>query len=49
MDILRLSIQEREAREAEIDQKTANVLARNVALDEELMLEMVESLPRGKE
>ena len=42
LDMLRLRIQEREAREAEIDSETANMLARNAIIDEELTAEMAE-------
>ncbi len=38
--MLRLRIQEKEAREADIDSEIANMLARNAAIDEELMAVM---------
>ena len=42
LDMLRLRIQEREMREAEIKSNTASLLARNASLDEELTTQMAE-------
>ena len=42
LDMIWLKVQEREAREARIESKTAALLAKSVSLDEELTVEMEE-------
>ncbi|TMX04916.1 hypothetical protein EJD97_003960 [Solanum chilense] len=41
-DMLRLKVQEREARESRIESETATLLAKSMSLDEELTVEMEE-------
>ena len=45
LDILRLRVQEREARETEIELAISNALTRNGELDEELAAEIKNSPP----
>ena len=49
LDMLRLKVQEREAREARTESETAASLAKSMSLDEELTMEMKELLHEIKD